>query len=232
MAVPQINLPPNGQLVLLGVAGSQAYGLATPESDTDYQGCWRASTRQMLSLTKPKPSIVQKAPDPDLTVHEVEKFITLCLKGNPTVLETLFLDEYAYVSEQYGRPLLDNRTAFLSQELRPRYKGYAIAQKERLKRSDPDDKDLRLSIPEKRAKFKRHAYRLILQGSRALRGEMAVRLTDVERVICFEFGKLSDDDFSEAMDEIVEEYDAIESTLPEHPDRELANEILLNIRGW
>lgn len=230
MTVPQVNLPVYGQLVLLGVAGSQAYGLATPESDTDYHGCWRASTRQVLSLDKPTQSIVQK--DPDLQVHEVEKFLHLCLKGNPTVLETLFLDEYAYVSQQFGQVILDNRTAFLSQELRPRYRGYAHAQEKRLERSDPDEEDKRLSVPEKRAKHKRHAWRLLLQGSKALKGEMTVRLTPEERDKCFDIGELDDEQFTRVMEQLFVKYDAIESKLPEHPDRETVNEILLAIRGW
>jgi len=68
-------------IVLEGITGSTAYGLATPDSDVDKHGVYQAPTRAVLGLFPPKETVVTN--DPDITHHELAKFIRLAAKANP-----------------------------------------------------------------------------------------------------------------------------------------------------
>ncbi len=58
-------------IILEGITGSTAYGLATPDSDVDKHGIYQASTHEVLGLFPPKETVVTN--DPDITYHEVAK---------------------------------------------------------------------------------------------------------------------------------------------------------------
>lgn len=73
-------------ILLSGVVGSTAYGLATPDSDIDWLGNFAAPTHRMLGLHAPKDSIVST--NPDRTLHETAKWCRLALGGNPTVMDS------------------------------------------------------------------------------------------------------------------------------------------------
>src|SRR5687767_11333145 len=136
----ELSLP--GHPILAGVVGSQAYGLATPTSDTDILGIYVTPTLHHFRLNPPAETVdgkvsVDGVPAGDATWHEVAKFARLALKCNPTVLELLWLPEYT-VEEAEGQDLLDIRSAFLSAKyVRDAYLGYATQQFRRLEtRSD------------------------------------------------------------------------------------------------
>lgn len=217
-------------VLLEGIVGSTAYGLATPESDQDFLGVYMEPLRVVVGLrggSRTDQSHVTH--DPDRTLHEVGKFCRLALAANPTVSELLWLPEYEVMTD-IGRSLIDNRHLFLSQRVRKTYGGYALQQLKRLK----DRGDFSSDTKKRTAKHGRHCYRLIIQGMHALReGKIHVRLDAVERDACFEAGELAVSNvglYERMVMELMEEFDAIDSGLPNEPNTEAVDELLVEIR--
>ena len=67
-------------VLLSGVVGSTAYGLATEDSDVDWLGVYAAPTEKILGLHPPQESIVSTAPD--ITYHEAGKYCRLAPDEN------------------------------------------------------------------------------------------------------------------------------------------------------
>ena len=106
-----------GTVLLSGIVGSTAHGLAGPGSDVDRLGLYATPTLALLGLKTPKESHVQT--DPDVTFHEAGKAARLILDGNPTASELLWLPDDLYeVRTPLGDEAIAIRTAFL-REPRP-----------------------------------------------------------------------------------------------------------------
>src|SRR6185312_10434274 len=143
-------------ILLQGVVGSTAYGLAGPDSDVDRLGVFAWDTARLFALDKPRDSIVSTSPD--VTMHEAEKACRLILGGNPTAAEVLWLDEYE-IRSPLGAEMIAIRGAFLSaKRTRDAYLGYATQQfKKLLARGDGS---FNSDIPARRAsKHARHLKR-------------------------------------------------------------------------
>jgi predicted nucleotidyltransferase len=74
--------------ILKVLVGSQAHGLATPESDFDYRGVFVAPTRALLTLGTPHATTTWIEGKEDNTSWEIGHFLHLATKCNPTILET------------------------------------------------------------------------------------------------------------------------------------------------
>src|SRR5690606_31256568 len=89
--------PEDGTLLLSGIVGSVAYGLAGPDSDVDRLGVYAAPTTAFHGLHPPVGKAASKATtSPDCTLHEAGKFAALLLGGNPTITELLWLPDDLY----------------------------------------------------------------------------------------------------------------------------------------
>jgi predicted nucleotidyltransferase len=149
-------------VLLSGVVGSTAYGLAHAGSDVDRLGLFAAPTVELHGLRRPKESYVTTAPD--RTLHEAAKWCRLALSGNPTAMELAWLpDELYEVRTPLGDELIGIRGSFLSAgRVRDAYLGYAVQQFRRLEsrggESAPADTRRRT------AKHARHLKRLCAQG--------------------------------------------------------------------
>lgn len=154
------------RVILQGVTGSTAYGLAREGSDIDRLGVFTVPPRELLGLgwSARKESIVWKKPDS--THHELGKFVRLAMKGNPTVTELLWLDDYEVRDYVFGEPLISQRNVFLSQRtVRAAYLGYATDQ---LKRAESrSDESFSSGTKGRPLKHARHCMRL-LEQARAL----------------------------------------------------------------
>ncbi|WP_407915797.1 DNA polymerase beta superfamily protein [Kitasatospora sp. NE20-6] len=170
---------PPVHVLLSGIVGSTAYGLAHAGSDIDRLGLFAAPTVDFHGLHRPSESHVTTAPD--RTLHEAGKWCRLALSCNPTASELVWLpDELYEVRTPLGDELIAVRRSFLSaRAVRNSYLGYATQQFRKLSTRDPDDPVSRV----RSAKHARHLVRLVEQGL-ALHetGEVAVRLADPERV--------------------------------------------------
>ncbi|MFD1661530.1 DNA polymerase beta superfamily protein [Streptomyces caeni] len=149
-------------VLLSGIVGSTAYGLAHAGSDVDRLGVFAAPTEALHGLHRPKESHVSTAPD--RTLHEAAKWCRLALGGNPTAMELVWLPPELYEARTpLGDELIGIRTSFLcAARVRDAYLGYATQQFRRLEaRGDGSfSADTRRRI----AKHARHLKRLCHQG--------------------------------------------------------------------
>jgi hypothetical protein len=220
-------------VLLSGVVGSTAYGLATPESDVDRLGVFAAPTVLFHGLRPPtgrQATVVRT--DPDVTRHEAGKFAALCLGVNPTVTELLWLEEYE-VRTELGERLIGIREAFLSaQRVRDAYFGYAVSQFKRLE--GRGDGSFSADTRKRTAKHARHLARLVHQGLGLYRsGELKVRLDDPQWFR--DFGeRVAQGELEEARGVLAKaeaEFDAVRTPLPERPDEGVVEAWLLEVRA-
>lgn len=215
-------------VILETILGSHAYGLATPDSDIDKMGVFVAPMNDVLvGLSKAAETRHRVSDDEDYTYHELGKFVKLSLNANPTIMETLFVDDFTILAPE-GQMLVDIRHAFLSQEIRKTYGGYARQQAERLiRRGGSYSSDLN----KRKAKHSRHIARLMLQCIDALRtGTLHVRLTDFQINTIREVETMPDDKVFDWFVMADEKMQSIDSVLPEKPDQATAYNTLVKIR--
>ncbi|MEV4619607.1 nucleotidyltransferase domain-containing protein [Asanoa sp. NPDC049573] len=201
-------------LLLMGVVGSTAYGLAGPGSDVDRLGIFAVPTIELHGLAQHTETRVSH--EPDVTVHEAAKFCRLALAGNPTVTELLWLPSRLYETRTpLGDELIAIRDRFLSaRRVREAYLGYATKQFRLLSNRAP-------GYDKRVAKHARHLMRLCHQGLHAYRtGEILVPLDDPRAFL--EFGErvaAGDLDVARAMLAAHEDaFAAASPAVPEQPD--------------
>lgn len=218
-------------VLLSGVVGSTAYGLAGPESDVDRLGVYAAPTVEFHGLRPPlgKAATVVLHEPGDATFHEAGKMAALCLGGNPTVTELLWLDEYETATE-LGRELVAIRTAFLSaKRTRDAYFGYATSQLHRLLDTGQFQSKMRKRVE----KHARHLCRLLDQGFELYStGHLTIRVADPDRYM--DFGRRVAEDAQAARDALVDaerQFDSARSPLPERPDKATVERWLLRVRA-
>ena len=186
MSQPGIPEGRHGELLLMGVVGSTAYGLAGLDSDVDLLGVYACSTEMLHGLDQPTGTISQT--NPDVTVHEVGKWCRLALGCNPTVMELVWLAEYT-VTTDLGAELVEIRRAFLSrQRVRDAYLGYATQQLKKLEQhrnviADSEWGEASSAGARRRVeKHARHLLRLLDQGLALYsEGHLTVRVADPQR---------------------------------------------------
>ena len=216
-------------VLLSGIVGSHAYGLATQDSDVDRLGVFAAPTEEILGLHPPADSLVHVKPD--ITYHEARKYVGLALKCNPTVTELLWLEDYEVTSE-LGWELIGIRESFLSASyVRNAYLGYATQQFRRLE--NRGDGSFSSDTRKRTAKHARHLARLLHQGAELWKdGTLRVRLSDPEWFRGFgEKVAAGDLDLAKKQLAMAERFFDEEITpLPEHPDERPAGDWLLKVR--
>lgn len=217
-------------VILEGVVGSTAYGLATPESDVDRLGVFVKPTSKILSFSPGDDSVVSH--DPDRTHHEIGKYLSLALKGNPTILELMWLPEYTRVTT-LGECLRGLRHKVLSEKpIRNAYGGYAYQQITRLQRREAEGKDGFSSDTKKRkAKHARHCFRLLLQGRELLEtGDVRIRLTDDEVEKLWWISEQPTEVLVEEFDRERRKFDGARSRVPYWADVDAVEKFLLAVR--
>lgn len=216
-------------LLLSGIVGSVAYGLAGPDSDVDRIGVFAAPTVAFHGLHPPRESVVTT--DPDLTLHECAKYARLALSGNPTATELMWLPEECYETRtEFGDRLIGIRAAFLSApRVRDAYLGYASQQFRKL-----TTRDSSISGRRRSAKHARHLARLLHQG-RVLyaTGVLEIRLADPEWFRAFG-ERVAGGALAEAEELVAaaeRDFARIRTPLPERPDEETVERWLLDVRA-
>jgi predicted nucleotidyltransferase len=217
------------QVLLAGVVGSTAYGLAGPDSDVDRLGVFAAPTESFHGLTTPQPTFVTSKPDS--TYHEAGKFCRLALTGNPTVTELLWLDSYDVMSP-FGARLVKIRSAFLSrQRVRDAYLGYAEQQFRKLE--SRGGSSFSSDTAKRTAKHARHLYRLCHQGHQLYAtGELSIRVSDPEHF--HDFGnEVAGGNVGLARDMLARYERAFEETtspIAEKPNAAIVEDWLISVR--
>lgn len=207
-------------IILEGIVGSQAYGLATPTSDVDKLGVFMRPVNQLVGFEVHDESIQQH--EPDASYHELRKYVSLVLKCNPTAMELLWLDDWTQATWQ-GCALVLRREQFLSTALaRNAYTGYCRSQLTRFKTA---------TVADRKPKALRHAMRLAIQCRALLTtGELKVRLSDADIAMC----RLAEYGDERSLDLIERELvlaETCRSVLPEKPTLDNPHELILQLRG-
>lgn len=119
----------NNLILFEAVSGSQAYGLATPESDTDIKGVFYLP-KEMFYANLFVEQVNNESND--IVYYEIGKYIELLLKNNPNILELLCTPEQHVL---YKHPLMDQikPADFLSQLAKETFAGYAMTQVKKAK---------------------------------------------------------------------------------------------------
>jgi predicted nucleotidyltransferase len=219
-------------VLLSGIVGSTAYGLAGPDSDVDRLGMFAAPTVAFHGLHQPKATHTTTAPD--AIYHEAAKYARLALSGNPTVSDLMWLPDDLYeVRTPLGDELIGIRAAFLcAKRTRDAHLGYAASQFHRL--ASRGDGSFSADTRKRTAKHARHLMRLCHQGLGLYRtGELRIRLEDPEEFIVFGERVAAGD--IEAARALIGDYekafDESRTALPDRPDEAAVEAWLLRVRA-
>ena len=114
----------NGLLLFECISGSKAYGLDTPQSDTDLKGVFYLPKEKFFGL-KYIPQISNETNDE--VYYELGRFVELLCKNNPNLLEMLAVPEDCLL---YKHPLMEKLAVemFLSKLCKDTFAGYAHSQ--------------------------------------------------------------------------------------------------------
>jgi predicted nucleotidyltransferase len=208
------------------VVGSQAYGLSRAGSDIDRRGIYLPPADLDWSLYGVPEQLENR--ETEECYWELKKFLILALKANPNILECLWSPIVDQTSE-IAETLLAKREIFLSKLVYQTYNGYVMSQFKKL------EQDLRTrdSLNWKHAM---HLIRLLLQGIGVMTGrQVAVRVVEHrEALLAIRDGAESWAEVNRWRLALHREFEEAfrRTTLPESPNYEEANRLLIHARRW
>jgi len=206
------------------IVGSRAYGLETETSDTDLRGIYLAPAELHWSLYGAPEQFEDNATQS--CYWELQKFLVMALKANPNILECLYSPLVDKVTP-IGQQLLAIRDRFLSQMIFQTFNGYALSQFKKI------EQDLR-NHGEVRWKHAMHLLRLLMTGAATLReGRVPVNVGDHRvQLLAVKRGELSWQQVDAWRQELHRDFEQAlaETKLPERPDYEAANALLVEAR--
>lgn len=206
------------------VVGSRAYGLETDASDTDLRGIYLAPPDLQWSLFGAPEQFEDNATQS--CYWELQKFIVMALRANPNILECLYsplVEKVTPVAEE----LLRKREHFLSQMIFQTFNGYALSQFKKI------EQDLR-NHGQVKWKHAMHLLRLLITGAATLRERhVPVRVEQHrDELLAVKHGERTWDQVNTWRLALHGEFERAltETKLPERPDYERANDILVRAR--
>lgn len=207
------------------IVGSRAYGLDHDASDTDRRGVYLPPASLHWSLSG-VPEQLENS-ETEECYWELQKYLTLALKANPNVLETLFTPLVEHATP-LAEELRGMRGVFLSKLVYQTFNGYAISQFRKI------EQDLRTKQAVK-WKHAMHLIRLLHAGIATLRtGELPVAVDPTlrEELLAIRSGVVAWEAIDERRHALHAEFDrAFEMTsLPDRPDYARANDFLVRAR--
>lgn len=232
----------NERTILLSLTGSQAYGTNIDDSDHDYRGVCIPPMEYYLGLeyfneykNSGGKNFKDKKDSKDVVIHHVNKFVKDAMDGTPNNIEILFTrpEDYVKITE-LGQLLIDNRHLFLSKKVKNRFGGYARSQAQKLINKNSNGTGRR-DLIEKYGydtKFFMHSVRLLTSAIEILdTGDYSTYRTNRDFLLECRNGKYT---LEEAL-WMIEDYDVRlnesfnRSELPEEPDFEAVNNLLIKI---
>ncbi|MFA5300737.1 MAG: nucleotidyltransferase domain-containing protein, partial [Lutibacter sp.] len=105
------------KIIFSGITGSQLYGTATPQSDTDVRGVFIPTEEFYFGFMEKVEQVESHIPDE--TFWEITKYFKLCLDANPNILELLFIpDKFILEKTKEWDEIIAHRDLFLSTKAR------------------------------------------------------------------------------------------------------------------
>jgi len=217
-------------VLLMGILGSRAYGLARSCSDINRQGVFLTPSREFLGAIQPVADS-RESHEPNARELDLGKFMRIALDGRPSALELLYLEDYGHITET-GRQLVGLREHFLSAPAVA--SGYLTntewAVKKIMKRHAVADSGFDIRNP----KSARHVLRLLQSGlSLYTDGHLPLRVRNRGEIFDFghSVGILGDMDLlQDTLHSYEERFAATRSPLPEEPDTAKLSDWLRNVR--
>lgn len=207
------------------VVGSRAYGLDTDASDTDRRGIYLPPADLHWSLYGVPEQL--ENPDTEEAYWEIQKFLVMALKANPNVLECLYTPLVEHATP-LAQELLGMRQRFLSKTVYQTYNGYVMSQFKKLQ------SDLRNKGAVK-WKHVMHLLRLLHAGITVLRDHTVPVRVDPpirNKLLAIKRGEIPFEELERWRLELHGDFDRAfeQTTLPDRPDYEAANALLLKAR--
>jgi predicted nucleotidyltransferase len=206
------------------IIGSRAYGLDDDQSDIDYRGIFLPPADLHWSLYGVPQQL--ECDETQEAYWELQKFIVLALKANPNVLECLYtplVEKTTPLAEE----LLAMRETFLSRLVYQTYNGYVMSQFKKMQA------DLR-NQGQVKWKHVMHLIRLLISGISVLRdGFVPVRVEEHrQQLLAIKRGELPWQETEKWRLALHVEFDRAlaQTKLPERPNYELANSLLIKAR--
>jgi uncharacterized protein len=212
------------RVILRCVIGSRAYGLDSDQSDTDYRGIFLPTAAQHWSLT----GVPDQLESHELQQHfwELQRFLVLALKANPSALETLFTPLIEFQTP-LASELIAIRRQFLSKLLYQTYCGYVLSQFKKMQAHLRETGQVKW-------KHAMHLIRLQLAGVEVLReGVLPIRVdAHRDRLLEIKRGEWTFEQVDRWRRTLQLELDQAfaASTLPDQPDYQAADAFLLRAR--
>ena len=126
------------ETIFLTKVGSQAYGLATEDSDTDRAGVCIPTDKSYyigMGINKFEQKDKGWSEPGDRVVYDLRKAMNLMADANPNMLDLLFVSKKSIeVIKRPWKDILKHRDKFLSKKVRYTYSGYAYSQLKRIQR--------------------------------------------------------------------------------------------------
>ncbi len=171
-------------IIFEAIGGSRAYGLDTPESDTDIRGVYCLPLDGYLMYSYQEQ--VNDATN-DVVYYELGKFIKLLCGNNPNMLEMLNMPKDCVLKTcETFEKIKAMQHLFITKVARHAFAGYAIQQVEKSKRMHSSEK--------RRNKNLMHCIRLIrMSEEMAATGEVNVRRKDRDYLLTIRRGEFDFD---------------------------------------
>lgn len=214
------------RLILLCVSGSKSHGTDTKDSDIDIRGCRMPSEAELYGL-KDKESGTYVDNNTDTTIYTFHRFVKLCCKANPNIIESLGVrDEDVLFASYTGHLLLKNRKMFLSKNaVYHAYGGFARRESVQIKHKEDNSRGVDFL---RFAKQMMQLVRLLKLGTEILKtGDIRTyRGDDIELLMKIRYGIYLDselrihDGYWKLVDSCFRDFENAysESVLPENVD--------------
>lgn len=221
-------------IILFVRSGSRAYGLESKDSDYDYKLVCIPPVEYHLGLKNFKTMHLStgandsknESDDIDVSIYSLQEFARLAHKGNPNVLEMLFVDtdDILYATHE-GQQLGLNRGLFLSNKIEKSFGGYAMSSMKYLQRA--------LDIDEEEASKKiQNALRVYDMGIEAFyQGGFSTKRPNREYLLRVRNGLHSAEQGKEVLELKEKKFKKARGTsvLPENPDLKEIDKLLVQL---
>lgn len=224
------------------ITGSKLYGISNKDSDTDIKGLFLNTRKEIVGFaTNPRIEThngKENSEKEEAVYYSVKRFLELCLKSNPTVLELAFVTEpYILYKSQISEMVCECvRKNCISKEVFSHYYGYMMDQITMVKCGKARRKEKRHEIVEKYGydtKNCAHAYRLGVQCVELMKtGKITPTMTGhtLEVALACREGKYSLEQAVSLLEDTRQLMKAESETckLPETPNTEAVEDCLID----
>jgi uncharacterized protein len=168
-SIPFIEKQHNIKILLAYVRGSHMYGTATDKSDVDITFVYQQPTVEILkSLSEQvaKPNYIpyiDVSGTGDIVGYEIQNYIELLVKNNPTILETLDIPEECVIFKDDSMKVFESQEKWVTKLTENSILGYAKSQ---IKKATGLNKNMNNRQPEERNSILHYCY--IVDGAKSI----------------------------------------------------------------